>query len=106
MKIAFAFFFSLSFFGCVTPASQEALNIKEADENMIEDCTFKGEVRGQSHFGGKLGAETGISNAKDEARERAATKRATHIVWKSEVIADKDRPTSVVGRAYLCEDEE
>ena len=68
--------------GCATTPSQSAARVKDADMKMIENCQFLGDVHGTSGVGA-LFASVGIENAKNEAREKAASMGATHIVWSS-----------------------
>jgi D-serine dehydratase len=72
--------------------------VQEADSNMVAGCSYLGEVSGTSGWGG-LAASTGIENAKNQALEQAARKRATHVVWNT--LAGGMSP-SVSGKAYRC----
>jgi hypothetical protein len=72
--------------------------VADADENMVIGCKFVGQVQGSSGWGG-LAASTGMENAKNEAREKAAQLGATHIVWQA--ISGNYTPY-VTGHAYSC----
>lgn len=85
--------------GCVITPSIAASRIKEADASMVSGCTYVGEVYGTS---GVNDPEVGIANAKTQALEQAASKRATHVVWNS-LVADRTQP-NVSGKAYRCPD--
>jgi hypothetical protein len=78
--------------GCATTPSASAAKVADADENMV------GQVQGSSGWGG-LAASTGMENAKNEAREKAAQLGATHIVWQA--ISGNYTPY-VTGHAYSC----
>lgn len=84
--------------GCATTLSQSAARLIDADMKMTENCKFIGDVHGSSGWG-NLAASTGIENAKNEAREKAATMGATYIVWTG--MAGGYSPY-VSGKAYLC----
>jgi len=84
--------------GCATTLSQSAARVMDADMKMANDCQFLGEVHGTSGWG-NLAASTGIENARNEAREKAASKGATHIVWTN--VAGGYSPY-VSGTAYRC----
>ena len=49
---------------------------------------------------GGLGAATGIQNAKNAARDKAAKLGATHIVWGT---VEGGFSPSVAGKAYKCQ---
>ena len=85
--------------GCVITPSVAASRIKEADASMVSGCTYVGEVYGASSVNDP---EVGIANAKTQALEQAASKRATHVVWNS-LVADRTQP-NVSGKAYPCPD--
>lgn len=83
---------------CATTPSASASRVADADQGMVAGCQFVGEVQGSSGWGG-LAASTGMENAKNEAREKAAKLGATNIIWHS--IAGGYAPY-VSGRAYSC----
>lgn len=84
--------------GCSTRITPRAAAVIDADEAMVNRCAFLGNVQGSSGWG-NLAASVGMENAKTEAREKAATLGATHIVWGN--ISGGYSPY-VSGRAYLC----
>ncbi len=89
----------LSFVGCATTKSEMAAKVLQADERMITNCKYLGDVTGTSGWG-NLAASTGVNNAKNEALEQAASLGATHVVW-TQVSAGY--VSFVNGRAYRCE---
>jgi hypothetical protein len=90
--------FVMSLSGCATTPSVEAAKVADADESSVVDCRFVGEVQGSSGWG-NLAASTGMENAKNEAREKAAKLGATNIVWQS--VSGGYSPYAT-GRAYAC----
>ena len=84
---------------CATTPSQSAAKIRDADMNMVENCQFLGDVNGVSGWG-NLAASVGVENAKNEAREKAASMGATHIVWSN---VSGGYCSFVNGKAYRCE---
>jgi hypothetical protein len=84
--------------GCATRLPSSAFNIREADEKMICNCKYLGDVHGSSGWG-NLAASTGIQNAKIEALKMASQLGATHVQWTS--ISGGYSPY-VNGRAYMC----
>lgn len=85
--------------GCATTRSALALKVSEADEKIVANCKYLGDVTGTSGWG-NLAASTGVSNARNEALEKAAKLGATHVVWNQ--ISGGYSPF-VNGRAYRCE---
>ena len=98
MKTFVALLAALLVSACATSASPQAQNIKDADQTVVAQCTYVGDVTGTSGVGG-LGAATGIENAKNAAREKAVKLGATHIVWGS---VQGGYSPSVAGKAYKC----
>jgi len=84
--------------GCAVTPSAAAAHVQEADAQMVTSCKYVAEVQGSSGWG-NLAASAGMENAKTEAREKAAKRGATHIVWNS--IAGGYAPY-VSGKAYKC----
>ncbi|MFH0781955.1 MAG: hypothetical protein V2B20_08385, partial [Pseudomonadota bacterium] len=84
--------------GCATTKSAMAINVLEADEKVVTNCKYLGDVTGTSGWG-NLAASTGVNNAKNEALEKAAKLGATHVVWTQ--ISGGYSPF-VNGRAYRC----
>lgn len=92
--------FCVVFISACTSMSNKATLIKEADEKMVyqQDCNFLGLVSGTSGWG-NLAASAGISNAKNEALDKAAILGASHVIWTS---VNAGFMCSVTGRAYDC----
>ncbi len=84
--------------GCALPTSQLALSVKAADEPMVAQCEYLDEVTGWSGWG-NLAQDAGMTNARNQARERAAELGATHVVWRG--LTGGYSP-NVVARAYRC----
>lgn len=99
MKTLFVYIAASVLFGCAVAPSERAAAVKDADARIVESCTFVGDVDGTSGVGG-LRAGTGLENAKNEARDKAAKLGATNIVW-STIEAGMGALAS--GRAYKCE---
>lgn len=84
--------------GCALPASEAARSVHPADERMVGHCQYLDDVTGWSGWG-NLAQDAGMTNARNQARERAADLGATHIVWRG--MAGGYSP-NVVARAYRC----
>ncbi len=84
--------------GCATTKSTMAAKVLEADENVVSQCKYLGDVTGTSGWG-NLASSSGINNAKNEALEQATKLGATHVVWKQ--VSGGYSPY-VNGRAYCC----
>jgi hypothetical protein len=84
---------TLGLFGC---AAKNTATVRDADEKMIANAKYLGDVSGTSGWGG-LAASRGIENAKKEAREQAAALGANGIVWTSTIGGYSP---AVSGRAY------
>ena len=84
--------------GCATTQSGSAARVRDADMKTVQNCQFVGDVHGTSGWG-NLAASAGIQNAKNEAREQAATMGASHIIWTG--TAGGYSPY-VTGKAYNC----
>ncbi len=98
-KISFMILFSgFIASGCATSLSPSAARIMDADDKIVQGCTYVGEVNGTSGWG-NLAASVGIQNAKNEARENAVALGATHVLWTN--ISGGYSPY-VSGRAYRC----
>lgn len=89
---------------CVAPKmSQKATTIVESDESMVKKCKMLGVVEGF----GKSGASTefAITEAKNDAFEKAAERGATHVVYQNG-SKEKHRLSGVTAnyayRAYKC----
>jgi len=84
--------------GCATTLSQSAASVKDADMKMVENCKFLGEVYGSSYWAG-FTVDALVEAAKNEARGKAASLGATHIVWQG-ISGSNARIAR--GSAYLC----
>jgi hypothetical protein len=83
---------------CSCGLSPAAKTILDADDHLVANCKFLGNVHGSSGWGG-FAQGAGIENAKNGAREDAAKLGATHVVWVSE--SGGFMPTGSA-RAYQC----
>jgi hypothetical protein len=83
---------------CATTPSAKATKVADADEISVAGCSFVGQVQGSPGWG-NLPTSTGMENAKNEAREKAAKLGATDIVWRSMSAAHSPY---VSGLAYDC----
>jgi hypothetical protein len=83
---------------CSCGLSPAAKSILDADDHLVANCKFLGNVHGSSGWGG-FAQGAGIENAKNGAREDAAKLGATHVVWVSE--SGGLIPTGSA-RAYQC----
>lgn len=72
--------------------------IKETVLSEVAECQFVASVSGTSGWGG-LAASKGIENAKEEAKQAAFNKGASHVVWQA--ISGGYSP-SVSANAYNC----
>ena len=100
-SVSRVFLLAIAAFGvssCATTPSAPAAHVRDADEKMVESCEFLAQVHGSSGWGG-LAASTGMENAKTEAREKAASLGASHVVWAT--VSGGYAP-NVSGRAYRC----
>jgi hypothetical protein len=80
-------------------ASQPGHSLTIADEKMVANCRFVGDVTGVSSMYG-LFAPTGLANARDEALKEAVRLNASHVVWTGQSVVYGS--TSINGRAYQC----
>jgi uncharacterized lipoprotein NlpE involved in copper resistance len=85
---------SLLLFGC---ASSSPTAPKDADETMVAQCTFLGNVSGSSMAGM---ASRGMERARGTARRKAEAMGATHVVWGN--VSGNYNGSSADGRAYRC----
>ncbi len=92
------FLLCLGLSGCATTLSSAARSIVPADEKMVASCQFVGDVEGSSGWGG-VAATTGMENSKYEALEKAASLRATHVLW---VNVSGNYTPHAHGKAYKC----
>ena len=94
----FMFVLPLMLVGCATAPSPQAVAVRDADQKMVENCEFVGDVMGSSGWGGIV-ASVGTRNAQNEARDQAAQLGATHVTWN--MLSGGWAP-SVSGKAYRC----
>lgn len=87
-------------FSCVSVPPPEAAAIREADQKIVESCTFLGDVAGSSMMS-NMAAERGRQNAKTGALKQAAKLGATHVVWTS-ITSGMDQGSQANGKAYRC----
>jgi len=87
--------------GCATSLSDKAALIKDADDKMVQNCKFLGNVEGTSGLWG-ASASIGVANAKNEAIEKASKLGATHVYWIEAGAGFLH--SSASGRAYDCRD--
>jgi hypothetical protein len=84
--------------GCESIFSARAAEVSDADEASIVSCQFVGEVQGLSGWGNPA-TSTGMENARNEARKKAAKLGATDIVWKPTLASSSPYAN---GLAYVC----
>lgn len=88
------------FLSACSAMSDKAATIKDIDGEMVKklNCNFLGDVSITSRFEGQSFA-AGVNSAKNIAREDAADKGASHILWTD---TERGYVTSVKGKAYDC----
>lgn len=86
--------------GCVSTPTPAASKILEADEEMVKGCQFLGTMTGKSSLGRAL-PETGEANAKNDLLKQAASKGATHVIWRD--ITFNGWGWRQTGRVYKCQ---
>lgn len=98
MKFTIFSFLVLSMIGtgCATTPTEEALKIKDADDQMVKDCKLVKTVTGTSVYVSKKG----INGARADVLNEAADAHATHVVWEN--ITDTINGATATGRAYQC----
>ena len=84
--------------GCATPLSPEADRILDARSQDVKNCEEAGDVQG-SASGFSLSPAGAMTRARNEALEKAAEKRATHVVWHD---VEEGMTPWVRGTAYRC----
>ena len=72
--------------------------VVDADSNMVSQCQFVGDIIAEGVFPRRQQAR---EIAQKHAREDAATRGATHIVWV-DVKMETDVSASAHGKAYRC----
>tara|TARA_E500000081_G_C5966885_1_gene276305 strand:+ start:239 stop:610 length:372 start_codon:yes stop_codon:yes gene_type:complete len=96
-KITMATVICFAITGCASPKAIGT--IKESVLTDVEKCQFVTNVSGTSGWGG-VAASSGISNAKEEAKQQAIDSGATHIVWQA---VNGGFSPSVSANAYKCD---
>ena len=85
--------------GCAAQLTQQGAAVLVADENIVRQCQYLGDVTGSS---------VDNASARNDARNRAAAMGATHAVFVSEsspVITgpnEPNTPAQTMARAYRC----
>ena len=79
-------------------ASIPQSNVIEADEKMVADCQFLGNVQGVAMWAN--GPTHEVKRAVGSAKENAEKLGATHIILGEPQVAGRTR--QVPGRAYKC----
>lgn len=85
--------------GCVTSPTAGGSLVRDADDRMVESCEYIGDVGGSSGWGGAA-ARRGVESSRNQARNQAADRGGTHIVWSD---AAGGYSPSAFGRAYRCD---
>jgi len=85
--------------GCATRQTAGGAQVRDADERMVANCEFVGEVAASSGWGG-LAANTGLESARNQSRNQAARLGGTHILWAT---LNMGGLPSASGRAYRCQ---
>lgn len=73
-------------------------NVIEADEKMVADCKFLGNVQGVAMWAN--GPQHEVKRAVGSAKQEAEKLGATHIVLGEPQVAGRSR--QIPGRAYRC----
>ncbi len=85
--------------GCAAQLTQQGAAVQVADENIVRQCQYLGDV---------TGASVDNASARNDARNSAAAMGATHAVFVSEsppVITgpkEPNTPAQTMARAYRC----
>ena len=87
---------------CATPPPQAALPVIEADEKMVENCNYLGNVIGSIKVGyGFMPEREKIHNCKRSAKEQAFQLGATHI-WFRVYGEDPSGAPFLTAQAFRC----
>src|SRR5687767_12657132 len=85
--------------GCLSQnAAIPQSNVVEADEKMVADCQFLGNVQGVAMWAN--GPRHEVKRAVGSAKQEAEKLGATHIILGEPQVAGRSR--QVPGRAYRC----
>lgn len=102
MKRVFQIVVAVLAFGSIACLSQNAAipqsNVIEADEKMVADCQFLGNVQGVAMWAN--GPQHEVKRAVGSAKQEAEKLGATHIILGEPQVAGRSR--QVPGRAYKC----
>ncbi len=97
----FMFVLPLVLVGCATTPTPGAVAIKDADQKMVENCQFVGDVMGTSPLGIVFGGLS-TANAREIAQGDAAARGATHMVWAAVMPPSLGSGAVASGKAYRC----
>ena len=87
---------------CATPAPQIALPVIEADEKMVENCKYLGNVIGTFKVGyGLMSEDDRIDKCKRSAKEQAFQLGATHILYRVYGIDPSGEPF-LTAQTFRC----
>lgn len=85
--------------GCLSQnAAIPQSNVIEADEKMVADCQFLGNVQGVAMWAN--GPQHEVKRAIGSAKQEAEKLGATHIILSDPQVAGRTR--QVPGKAYRC----
>ncbi|MBQ3301671.1 MAG: hypothetical protein IJH04_05965 [Eggerthellaceae bacterium] len=84
--------------GSAATPSNEATQVRDADEQAVASCQYLQDFDGNSGWGG-LAQGAGMDNARNEVREKAAKIGATHLVW---INVHGGYSANATAHAYKC----
>jgi hypothetical protein len=85
--------------GCAVELTQQGWAVQVADENIVRQCKYLGDVTGES---------TDAATSRNDVRNQAASLGATHVVFVSQTPpvsggpTAPDTPAEAMARAYSC----
>ncbi len=85
--------------GCAVDLTRQGWAVQVADENIVRQCRYLGDVTGES---------IDSATARNDVRNHAAARGATHVVFVSQTPpvtggpATPNTPAEAMGRAYAC----
>lgn len=92
---------ALALVGCATTLSPAAAQVRDGDRaTAAGSCQFLGIVQGSSVQTGAANRQTGLLNARNEAREKAAELGADFVAWIGENVSFAS--IDVQAEAYRC----
>ena len=93
---------SLLVTSCATPAPQRVLPVIEANEKMVENCNYLGNVTGAIRVGyGFMSEKEKLDNCRRSAKEQAFQLGATHI-WFRMYGEDPSGAPFLTAQAFRC----